>query len=236
MGHHMFESHSEIITTELRRKYNNYATPIPPLSVNINDAKKDIIICLCCNNIWTNEKSYRKHIAKSSTCEPGNQIAELEKLIGKQFNAIAKTQTDKNALMAHIELLNKKIIKLEEIVLQNSCDISNLKLRLKNQTNIVSQPTADLPSAAVALPVTIITSKHSKPTCVNCNESDDRIYIKCNGKCGKWIHGINNEDDWPDCAKCIYVMCEGDDCTNSYCNECANSALDPEDLCKSCAN
>ena len=229
MGRHMFNRHLDVITTALRRKYTNSHTPIAPLTANINDNKKESVICLCCKNIWTSRKSYLKHIAESPQCDGGNQITELEILIGKQFNDVAKTQTHKNQYMIHIEMLNKKIIKLEEIVLQNVSDINNLKLRLKNQPAVAELPST-APPAAPPKPI-----KPTKTVCANCDECDERYYRQCDGKhCRNWIHGLNNEDDWPDHAKCVYQMCQGDDCDNTYCDECAEIRLNANEECAVC--
>lgn len=180
---HMYKYHKSQLQEALKNKYKDFKMPSPPFTMENVSTEKSMILCLCCNGIWTSEQCYQKHvIASNGKCSPANQVMALSEYIGIKFHDKAYEQSNNsnanNSLRILIDKLISKQSKLEETIIAQASHIKNLQ----NQVFVIKpwlNNTKDSPltlSQPIDTPI-IPTPAISKPpvtnTIVSSDEEDD---------------------------------------------------------------
>lgn len=156
---HVFKSHKDELHAALRAKYSEYNLPIAPFTLTVARSDKKLIICLCCNEMWTSSGPYDKHIVNSKgACVPANQLIALQQATGLKFSEKAKEQTATTSLQKQqaeaIEKLMAIIAKMKEENLERDTKIRNLEttIRITKPWLTASAQNAILPPPPQATP------------------------------------------------------------------------------------
>ena len=236
---HCFTAHLDIIKAELTKRYKGRPRPRSgALIITIN--KNDYYVCLCCCQMWRGEAVYNKHQQKLAKCDYGSQIIKLNELIGENF-AVPDIRRDKDKmdLFAFTNNHDIRIRKLEatvKVLLAANKVLTDEIQQLKRQppTNVIVEAPVAVPVAKVLIseipPVPVEQQQRQELKCANCDEPDGEHYELCaNKKCRLPIHTPRCPDGG------LTDMCEGD-CNSWYCRKCAETQLDFDVLCKTCAH
>jgi hypothetical protein len=120
------------IHDELYRYYGEAVAFTPPFQILMPESK-NLLICLCCKNIWTSLHVYGKHVLKSEGCHPTNQLLALEKLFGKKFDAAKNTTTN----FSIVKKQQESIGELLTMIVAQTGEIEKHLIRIKNLENRV---------------------------------------------------------------------------------------------------
>lgn len=180
---HMYKYHKSQLQEALKNKYKDFKMPSPPFSIENPFTEKSMILCLCCNEIWTSEQSYQKHVISSNgKCSPANQVMALSEYIGVKFHDKAYEQSNNsnanNTLQIQIDKLISRQSKLEEIIITQASQIKNLQ----NQIFVIkpwlnntkdSPLTPSQPIHTPIIPTPVISKPPVTNTIVSSDEEDD---------------------------------------------------------------